>query len=423
MQRINRFSLNFSNRVTSSKGRFFTASAIEDNDVVCVGLARTPVGKFGGTLAKLTAPQLGSHVIKASIARSGLPSTMIQEALMGNVCSAGIGQAPARQAVLGAGLHLDVPSTTVNKVCASGMKTVMMAAMSISSGYRSAMIAGGMESMSNIPYYLPGSRTGYRLGNNQVIDGMIHDGLWDIYNNQHMGMCGEACAETFKFSRKDQDEYAIRSYQRAADAWKANIFDDEIAPIEISGGKGKPSTLFSVDEEFTNINVDKITTLKPAFKKDGTVTAANASTLNDGATAFTLVSGKVAKEMGLKPLFKIKGYGDAARAPVEFTIAPADAIPRAVAMAGLKMDDIEYHEINEAFSVVAMANMKLLNLNPDRVNIYGGAVALGHALGSSGARIIATLYTVLKNKDAKYGCASICNGGGGASAIIIERLN
>jgi acetyl-CoA C-acetyltransferase len=417
---MNRITLHLSRRVTTSKGRFFTASAIEDNDVVCVGLARTPVGKFGGALSKLSAPKLGSHVIKHAIARSGLPSTMIQEAFIGNVCSAGIGQAPARQAVLGAGLHVDVPSTTVNKVCASGMKTVMMAAMSISSGYRSAMIAGGMESMSNIPYYLPGSRTGYRLGNNQVVDGMVHDGLWDIYNNQHMGMCGEACAESFKFSRQDQDDYAVRSYQRASDAWKANVFADEIAPIEISGGRGKPSTEFAVDEEFTNINVDKIPTLKPAFKKDGTVTAANASTLNDGATAFTLVSGKVAKEMGLKPLFKIRGYGDAARDPVEFTIAPAYSIPRAIEMAGLKADDIDYYEINEAFSV---ANIKLLNLNPDCVNIYGGAVALGHALGSSGARILATLYTVLKNKDAKYGCASICNGGGGASAIVIERVN
>jgi acetyl-CoA C-acetyltransferase len=397
------------------------ATSIGDNEVFVVGLARTPVAKLGGALSGMTAPQLGAHAISHAIERAGVDKKIIQEAFMGNVVSANVGQAPTRQAVMYAGLDLDTPSTTINKVCASGMKALMMASMSVSSGYRSAMIAGGMESMSNIPYYLPGARTGYRLGNNTVVDGLVNDGLWDVYNNQHMGMCGEACANTFGISREDQDEYAINSYKKAAAAWEAGKFDDEVAPVTIAGKRGRPDTVVSVDEEFTNIKIDKVKSLKAAFKKDGTVTAANASTINDGATAFTVVSGKMVKDLNLTPLFKIRGYGDAARDPVEFTIAPSDAVPRALQHAGLSMSDVDYHEINEAFSVVALANIQLMNLDINKVNVNGGAVALGHPIGSSGARIIGTLYNVLKQNDATIGCASICNGGGGASAIIIER--
>lgn len=399
------------------------SSSLKDNDTVVLSFARTPIGKLGGSLSSLTAPKLGSHAIKHALIRSNIKNQLlIEEAFMGNVCSANIGQAPTRQAVIYAGLHLDTPSTTINKVCASGMKSAMFASLSISSGYRHAVIAGGMESMSNIPYYLPNARTGYRLGNNTVVDGLINDGLWDIYNNQHMGNCGEICADKYKITRKDQDDYALMSYERAAKAWKSGKFNDEVIAIDIEGKKGeKPITIFE-DEEYKNINLDKVSTLRSAFKKDGTVTAANASKLNDGAAAMVLVSGKFAKEHNLKPLFKIKGFGDAAKDPVEFTTAPADAIPRALKHAGLTLKDIEYHEINEAFSVVALVNAQLLGLDIDRINVHGGAVALGHPIGCSGARIIGTLYSVLKDKDATFGCASICNGGGGASAIIIERL-
>lgn len=342
---------------------------------------------------------------------------------MGNVVSAGVGQAPARQAVIFAGLQLDTAVTTVNKVCASGMKAAMLASISIQAGYRDALIAGGMESMSNIPYYLPGARTGYRLGNNTVVDGLVHDGLWDVYNNQHMGNCGEVAAAQFNITRADQDAFAIRSYERAAAAWNSGKFDNEVVPVTIPGKKGDKPTVISKDEEFGNIKLDKVATLRPAFKKDGTVTAANASKLNDGAAAMVIISGKLCKDLNLTPLFKIRGFGDAARAPIEFPIAPSDAIPRAAANAGVKLSDIEYHEINEAFAVVALANAKLLNLDIDRINVHGGAVALGHPIGCSGARIIGTLYNVLKAKDATIGCASICNGGGGASAVVIERLN
>ena len=400
------------------------ASTLKDNDVVVVGMARSPIAKIGGSLSSLSAPKLGAQMITAALDRSGLDKKYIEEAYMGNVVSAGVGQAPTRQAVIYAGLPLDVPSTTVNKVCASGMKAVMMASQSIASGYRSAMISGGMESMSNIPYYLPGARTGYRLGNGTLVDGLINDGLWDIYNNQHMGNCGESCAKKFGITREAQDDFAIGSYERAAAAWKAGKFAGEVAPITVEGKRGDKPTVVSVDEEFTNIKMDKFRTLRPAFQKDGTVTAANASKLNDGAAAMVVVSGKLCKDLKLKPLFKIRGFGDAARDPVEFTIAPADAIPRALKHAGgLSLKDIQYHEINEAFSVVALANAQLLDLDLTKVNVHGGAVALGHPIGCSGARIIATLYGVLKANDATIGCASICNGGGGASAIVIERLN
>eukprot|EP01034_Spumella_vulgaris_P031614 gene31614-39054_t len=342
---------------------------------------------------------------------------------MGNVVSAGIGQAPARQAVIGAGLHLDVPSTTINKVCASGMKAAMLASLSISSGYRSAVIAGGMESMSNIPYYLPNARTGYRLGNQTVVDGLIHDGLWDVYNNQHMGVCGDLTAAKFGITRADQDAFAIQSYARAAAAWKDGKYSFEVAPVTLPGKKGAAGVTVSVDEQFTAIKHDKVPQLKPAFSPDGTVTAANAPALNDAAAAMVIVSGKMARELKLTPLFKIRGFGDAARAPVEFTIAPSDAVPRALKHAGVTLKDVEYHEINEAFALVPLVNARLLDLDLARVNVHGGAVALGHPIGASGARIIGALYNVLKENNATIGCASICNGGGGASAIVIERLN
>eukprot|EP00128_Syssomonas_multiformis_P013776 Colp12_sorted_trinity150504_noHs@24281 len=355
------------------------SSAIGDRDVVVVSIARTPVGKLSGSLASLTAPKLGAHAISNALKRSGIDKKHIEEVFMGNVVSAGIGQAPARQAVIYAGLELGTEATTINKVCASGMKAVMLSALSISSGYRDVTIAGGMESMSNIPYYLPGARSGYRLGNNTVVDGLINDGLWDIYNNQHMGNCGEACASKYGITREDQDAFAIQSYERAAAAWKSGKFDFEVAPISIAGKKGTEPTV--------------------------------------------IVSGKFAREHNLTPLFKIRGFGDAARDPVEFTVAPSDAVPRALKHAGVSAGDVHFHEINEAFSVVPLVNARLLNLDLTKVNAHGGAVALGHPIGSSGSRIIGTLYSVLKANDATIGCASICNGGGAASAIVIERLN
>eukprot|EP00128_Syssomonas_multiformis_P013775 Colp12_sorted_trinity150504_noHs@24276 len=376
------------------------SSAIGDRDVVVVSIARTPVGKLSGSLASLTAPKLGAHAISNALKRSGIDKKHIEEVFMGNVVSAGIGQAPARQAVIYAGLELGTEATTINKVCASGMKAVMLSALSISSGYRDVTIAGGMESMSNIPYYLPGARSGYRLGNNTVVDGLINDGLWDIYNNQHMGNCGEACASKYGITREDQDAFAIQSYERAAAAWKSGKFDFEVAPISIAGKKGTEPTVISQDEEFTGIKLDKVRTLKAAFQKDGTVTAANASKLNDGASAMVIVSGKFAREHNLTPLFKIRGFGDAARDPVEFTVAPSDAVPRALKHAGVSAGDVHFHEINEAFSVVPLVNARLLNLDLTKVNAHGGAVALGHPIGSSGSRIIGTLYSVLKANDA-----------------------
>jgi acetyl-CoA C-acetyltransferase len=396
-------------------------SSFKDNDVVVVSFARTPIGKLGGALASQSAPKLGSIAIQEAIKRAGIEKDLIEEVILGNVVSAGIGQAPTRQAVLGAGMKLDTVCTTINKVCASGMKSLMFSALHISGGYRQAMLAGGMESMSNIPYYLLQARSGYRLGNGNLIDGLVHDGLWDVYNNQHMGSCGELCATTFNITREDQDNFAISSYNRAAEAWANGTIAKEVVPVVIDGKKGKVTV--EKDEEFTNVQLEKLKTLRPAFKKDGTVTAANASKLNDGAAAFVVTSGKFARDHNLKPLFKIRGFGDAARDPVEFTVAPADAIPRAAKHAGLSVSDIEYHEINEAFSVVPLANAKLMNLDLNRVNVHGGAVALGHPIGCSGARIVGSLYSVLKAKDATIGAASICNGGGGASAIIIERLN
>lgn len=411
-------------RYAIRRGRGRSFASFKDTDVLVVGLARSPVTKIGGSLASLSAPKLASQMIQAALARSGMDKSYLEEAFIGNVVSAAIGQAPARQAVIYAGMQLDVPCTTVNKVCASGMKAVMMAALSIQAGYRHALLAGGMESMSNIPYYLPGARAGYRLGNSTVVDGLVNDGLWDPYNNKHMGNCGDACAAKYGISRQDQDNFSIESYRRAASAWQLGKFDLEVAPVTVPARKrGEEPSVVSVDDEFSNINEEKLKGLRPAFDKAGTVTAGNASKLNDGATAMVVVSGKLARELKLTPLFRIRGFGDAAKDPVEFTTAPADAVPRALKHAGVSAADIQYHEINEAFAVVALANAKILGLDLSRVNAHGGAVALGHPIGNSGARIMTTLYGVLVSNDATLGCASICNGGGGASAIVIERMS
>jgi len=392
--------------------------------IVIASIARTPIAKFRGSLASITAPQLGSVAIKGALARLPTESDVfIREAYLGNVVSAGIGQAPARQAVLGAGMPEATICTTVNKVCASGMKSVMLSCQTLmcSSEPKFAVLAGGMESMSNIPHYLPNSRSGTMLGHAKLLDGIIHDGLWDCYSDQHMGMCGEKCARDYGFSREDQDAYALESYRRATEAIKSGVFE-EIVHVEVPQRRGSP-ILFSEDEEPAALDLDKLRTLKPAFDKNGTVTAANASSLNDGAAAMVIMTEDYANELGVKPLARIRGFGDAAGAPVDFSTAPSLAVPVALLNAGLVASDVDYHEINEAFSVVALANMKLLGLNHERVNVFGGAVALGHPIGMSGARIIGTLYDVLKHKDASIGCASICNGGGGASAVVIERMN
>jgi acetyl-CoA C-acetyltransferase len=401
---------------------------------VIVSYARTPIGKFRGSLAHLTAPQLGAAAIRGALSNltnnneDNIVSNSIAEAYFGNVLSAGIGQAPCRQAVLGAGLHDSIICNTINKVCASGMKSIMLASQTIECNVHGskpfAMLAGGMESMSNTPHYLPSSRSGTALGNATLLDGIIHDGLWDPYDNVHMGSCAEKCATEYNISREDQDRYAIESYTRAREAQKAGIFEDEIVSIDGPKKRGdKPIELISIDEEPNSVSLDKLPTLRTAFEKDGTVTAGNASSINDGAAALIIMSEDNAIAMGLTPLARIRGYGDAEGPPVRFTTAPSNAVPIAVNRAGMSLDDIQYHEINEAFSVVALANMMILNLDASRVNVFGGAVALGHPIGMSGARIVGSLYHVLKKNDATIGCASICNGGGGASAIVIERLS
>jgi acetyl-CoA C-acetyltransferase len=389
-------------------------------EVVIVAATRTPIGSFGGSLSSFTATQLGSFVIKSVIEKSGLKPEHIQEVYMGNVLSANLGQAPATQAAIFAGLPY-LPATTVNKVCASGMKAIMLAATSIASGENDIVLAGGMESMSNVPYYLDKARNGYRLGNGQIIDGLVKDGLWDVYNDYHMGSAAELCATDCHISREEQDAYAIESYKRAQAAQSAGKFRDEITPVELKDKKGDV-TLFEDDEETRAVKFDKIPSLKPVFKKDGTVTAANASTLNDGAAAVILMSREKADELGIKPIAKVVAYADAQQAPEWFTTAPSKAIPLALHRAGLTGGDIDYYEINEAFSVVSIANNQNLKLDPAKVNVNGGAVAMGHPLGASGARIVVTLLNVLQQNGGKYGAAGICNGGGGASAIVIENL-
>lgn len=390
-------------------------------EIYIVSVARTPIGGFGGSLASLTAPLLGSHVIRSAVERAGIKPEDVQEVYMGNVLSANIGQAPVTQAMLGAGLPDTIPSTTINKVCASGMKAIMVGAQSILLGTNDIVVAGGMESMSNVPYYLAKERWGAKLGNTVAEDGVIKDGLWDPYGNKHMGSCGETCAREYHFSREDQDAYAIDSYKRAAEAWKNGNFNREVVPVSIPQKKGDPIVV-SEDEDYTKVRFEKIPTLPPVFEKDGTVTAANASNLNDGAAAVVLMSRERAESMRIKPLARIMAFADAQQAPEWFTTSPAKAMPLAIERAGLKIRDIEYFEINEAFSVVALANMKDLGISHDRTNVYGGAVAIGHPIGCSGARITITLLSVLQNNNARYGCAGICNGGGGASAIVIERL-
>lgn len=390
-------------------------------EVYIVSVARTPIGSFGGGLATLTAPQLGAHVIKAAVERAGIKSSDVQEVYMGNVLPANIGQAPVTQAMLAAGLPDTVNSTTINKVCASGMKAIMIGAQQIMLGMSDIVVAGGMESMSNTPYYLTKERWGAKMGHSEVVDGIIKDGLWDPYGNKHMGSCGETCAREYNFSREDQDNYAIESYKRAAAAWKNGDFKNEVVPVVIPQKKGDPIVV-SEDEDFTKVKFDKVPSLAPAFEKTGTITAANASNINDGASAVVLMSKERAEAMGIKPLAKILAFADAQQAPEWFTTTPAKAMPKAIADAGLTIGDIDYFEINEAFAVVALANMKELGISHDKTNIYGGGVSIGHPIGSSGARITITLLSALQNNNARYGCAGICNGGGGASAIVIEKM-
>ncbi|WP_296701088.1 acetyl-CoA C-acyltransferase [Algoriphagus sp.] len=390
-------------------------------EVYIVSAVRTPLGSFGGKLAGLTAVELGSIAIKGALSKSGVKAEDVQEVFMGNVISANLGQAPARQASIGAGIGYDVPCTTVNKVCASGMKAVMFGAQSIMLGINDVVIAGGMESMSNVPFYVPKARFGYKYGNAEFVDGLVKDGLFEVYNKFPMGNCADNTAKEMNISREAQDAYAIQSYQRSSDAWAKGYFKDEVVPVEMRGRKGE-TIVIDEDEEYKNVMFDKIPSLRPVFDKEGTVTAANASTMNDGASALLLVSKEKAEALGLKPLAKIRGFADAAKDPLWFTTAPALAIPKAIKHAGLTSEDIDFYEINEAFSAVALANQKELNLDNDKINVFGGAVSLGHPLGASGARIISTLNSVLHQKNAKFGVAGICNGGGGASAIVIEKL-
>ncbi|GAB7354139.1 hypothetical protein MBLNU459_g4700t1 [Dothideomycetes sp. NU459] len=391
--------------------------------VYIVSAARTPVGMFLGSLSSLSATQLGSHAIKAAVERAGIKPEDVEEVFFGNVLSANLGQNPARQAALGAGLSESTVCTTVNKVCASSIKAIVCAAQTILTGTADIVVAGGAESMSNAPHYLPNLRTGAKFGDQPLVDGVLKDGLTDAYKKEHMGLQGEECADDHGFSREDQDDYCIRSYKKAQHAQESGWFGEEIAPIEVSGGRGKPSITVDKDDEPKNFNESKTRTLRPSFKpKDGTVTAANASPLSDGGAAVVLVSEAKLKELNLKPIAKILGWGDAAHNPSKFTTAPALAMPKAMKHAGISQDDVDAFEINEAFSVVALANMKILGLSEDKVNLHGGAVALGHPLGASGARIVTTLLGVLKEKKGKIGVAGICNGGGGASALVVESL-
>jgi acetyl-CoA C-acetyltransferase len=390
-------------------------------EVYIISAVRTPLGSFGGKLSSLTAVELGSIAIKGALEKANVDPKEVQEVLMGNVISANLGQAPARQAAIGAGIGTNVPCTTVNKVCSSGMKAVMFGAQSIMTGQNDVVVAGGMESMSNVPYYVPKARFGYKYGNAEMVDGLVKDGLFEVYNKFPMGNCADHTAKEMNISREAQDEYAIQSYKRSAEAWKNGSFKDEVIPVEIKGRKGETITI-DEDEEYQNVMFDKIPSLRPVFDKEGTVTAANASTMNDGASAIILMSKEKAEELGLKPIAKIRGFADAAQDPLWFTTAPALAIPKAIKNAGITEADVDFYEINEAFSAVALANQMELNLSSDKLNINGGAVSLGHPLGASGARIIATLNSVLHQKNAKIGVAGICNGGGGASAIVIEKM-
>ncbi|MBX2985422.1 MAG: acetyl-CoA C-acyltransferase [Bacteroidia bacterium] len=390
-------------------------------EVFIVSAVRTAIGSFNGSLSGVSATELGATAIKGALSKINLDPKHVKEVYMGCVLQAGLGQAPARQAAIFAGLPPSVQCTTVNKVCASGMKSVALAAQSIMLGLEDCVVAGGMENMSQAPHYLKNGRTGTKLGDMKLIDGLVFDGLTDVYNHYHMGNAAELCAREYHFSREDQDNFAINSYKRSAKAWDENRFKDEIVPVEIKDRKGN-ITIVDKDEEYTNVKFDKIPSLNPVFQKDGTVTAANASTINDGAAALVLMSKEKMEELGLKPLAKIAGFADAEQEPEWFTTAPAKALPKAIKNAGLQASDISYYELNEAFSVVGLVNTKILNLDPEKVNVNGGAVSLGHPLGDSGARILVTLINILAQNHAKYGAAGICNGGGGASAMVIEKL-
>lgn len=400
--------------------QFRCFSTINDNDIYIVGSTRTAIGSFGGAFASVQAPALGSAVIKASLEQSKIPFTNVDEVYFGNVLSANIGQAPARQAVRAAGLPDSVVCTTVNKVCSSGLKSVMLGAQTIQCGHASVVVAGGMESMSNVPYYLPNSRFGMKYGNGTTVDGLAFDGLTDPYASQPMGNCGEVCAEEYKISRAEQDDYAEQSYRRAQAATASGEFKAEITPFEIKGKKGNVTV--ALDERLGEVNFDKLRSLPTVFKKNGTVTAGNASSISDGAASVVVVNGATAKKYNCKPIARIVSFADAEQEPVKFTTAPTLAIQLALKRAKLSVKDIDYFEINEAFSVVALANAKLLGLDIKKLNIRGGGVSIGHPLGASGARILVTLLNILKQKGGKYGVAGICNGGGGASAMVVEKM-
>jgi len=390
-----------------------------NKDVVIVSAVRTPIGSFLGALSTVSAPKLGAIAIKAALDKVNLNPGLVEEVLMGNVVQAGTGQAPARQAAIYAGIPDSVPCTTINKVCASGMKAIMQASQAIQLGDASIVVAGGMENMSLIPHYYH-ARTATKFGPVTFEDGMQKDGLVDAYDKNAMGVCADACANEYNFSREEQDAFAVQSYERSRTAWESGKFNNEVIPVEVPQRRGD-AIIVDRDQEYTNVKMEKIPVLRPAFTKDGTVTAANASTINDGAAAMVLMSREKANELGLKPIATIKSYADAAQEPKWFTTAPAKALPKALAKANLAIDEIDYFEFNEAFSIVGLANMKILGLNDNNVNVNGGAVSLGHPLGCSGARILVTLIHVLEQNDAKYGAAAICNGGGGASALVLER--
>lgn len=389
-------------------------------DVYIISAVRTPIGSFGGSLSTVTAPQLGAAAIKGAISKAGIDVKTVDEVFMGNVLQANLGQAPARQAALFAGLDQNVPCTTVNKVCASGMKAISLGAQTIIAGDNHIVVVGGMENMSLVPHYFH-ARTATKLGDVKMVDGMVKDGLTDVYNQVHMGVCAEKCAKEKNISREEQDKFAIESYKRSAAAWSAGKFSNEIVPVSVPQRKGDPIVI-TEDEEYKAVNLDKIPTLSPVFDKAGTVTAANASTLNDGASALILASEEAVKKYNLKPIAKIRSYADAAQAPEWFTTAPSLAAPKALAKAGLKTSDIDFWELNQAFSVVGLANIKEMGLDASKVDVNGGAVSLGHPLGNSGSRIIVTLINVLKQNGGKLGAAAICNGGGGASAMVIENI-
>jgi acetyl-CoA C-acetyltransferase len=389
-------------------------------EVFIISAVRTPIGSFMGGLSSISATSLGSTAIKGALEKGNVEAALIDEVFMGNVLQAGVGQAPARQAALGAGLGMNVPCTTINKVCASGMKSIMLAAQSIMTGDNHVVVAGGMENMSQTPHYLAG-RSGNKFGNISMLDGITKDGLLDVYSNVPMGNCAELCAEKYEITREDQDNFAITSYKRAAQAWEDGKFSNEVVPVPVPQRKGDP-ILLAKDEEYSNVFLDKIPGLRPAFNKEGTITAANASTLNDGASALVLASKEAVEKNGWKPIGKIISFADAAQAPEWFTTAPSLAIPKALAKVNMPITDVDFWELNQAFSVVGIANTKILGLDPAKVDVNGGAVALGHPLGNSGSRIIVTLLNVLEQNNAKIGGAAICNGGGGASAMIVERM-